>query len=125
QARLSVAQPTRVWQQKGVRSATGRSLPTYAEASMLAPAGARGPAFLVGPNFGVIMSYNHSINYALAVGLLADRLAGRPHTQASWPRELKPLSYDQVRTLQRLLNRGGFDTGTPDGIIGSNTKAGI
>src|SRR5699024_7376796 len=115
----------RYWARQGVTSASGAPLPAYAEAAVLAPAGARGPAFLVGPNFTVIMSYNHAISYALAVGLLADRLAGRPGLEADWPRGLQPLSHDQVLALQRLLNQGGFDVGTPDGIIGPNTKAGI
>src|SRR5699024_34328 len=125
QARLAVKHPSRYWAQQGVTRASGAALPAYAEAGVLAPAGARGPAFLVGPNFEVIMSYNHAVSYALAVGLLADRLAGRPGLRADWPRGLQPLSRDQVFALQRLLDRGGFDVGTPDGIIGPNTKAGI
>lgn len=125
QAALAVKRSTGDWQARGVGAVTGGTLPRYAKASILAPAGARGPAFLVGPNFGVIMSYNHSINYALAVGLLADRLAGRPGVQQAWPRHLAALSRDQVVALQRMLNRKGYAVGTPDGIIGANTRKGI
>lgn len=126
QARLSITHSTRFWRRQGVaRSHGAPPLPEYAEASVLTPAGVYGPAFLVGPNFRVIMTYNHAISYALAVGLLADRLAGRPDVQIDWPRGLEPLSHDQVLALQRVLNRGGFDAGMPDGIIGPNTKAGI
>src|SRR5699024_1023810 len=125
QATPAVKRPSRSWQARGVRAVAGETLPSYARASILAPAGARGPAFLVGPNFAVIMSYNHSINYALAVGLLADRLAGRPGVQQHWPRQLAALSREQIFALQRLLNRSGFATGTPDGIIGTNTRRGI
>ena len=47
-----------------------------AEAQLLAPAGAQGPVFLLFPNHFVIRKYNNSVAYALAVGLLADRIAG-------------------------------------------------
>ena len=39
--------------------------------------GARGPAFMLFDNFRVIMKYNNAAGYALAVGMLADRMAGR------------------------------------------------
>ena len=45
-------------------------------AALYLPAGARGPAFLVFANFSVILKYNNAASYALAVGLLADRMAG-------------------------------------------------
>ena len=61
-----------------------------ADAAILLPAGARGPAFLVGANFRAILRYNNSTSYALAVGLLAQRLAGGPGVQrrgrATWSR---------------------------------------
>ena len=39
-------------------------------------AGTEGPPFLMMKNFYVLKRYNNSDSYALAVGLLADRLAG-------------------------------------------------
>ena len=32
---------------------------------------------------------------------------------------------DAVKTVQRLLNERGFSVGTPDGLIGPNTKKAI
>ncbi|MBN8492571.1 MAG: peptidoglycan-binding protein, partial [Burkholderiales bacterium] len=91
----------------------------------LLPAGAGGPAFLVGPNFRVILRYNNSTSYALAVGLLAQRLAGGPGVQAAWPRELATLSRPQLVALQTALKQRGFDSGAPDGVMGPATRAAI
>ncbi|HSV58327.1 MAG TPA: lytic murein transglycosylase [Variovorax sp.] len=113
------------WTAEGVRSVDGRPLPPLADASILLPAGARGPVFLVGPNFRAILRYNNSNNYALAVGLLAQRVAGGPGVAAAWPRELAPLSRSQLRELQTLLNQHGFSTGTPDGVLGPATRDGV
>ena len=113
------------WAAEGVRSVDGQPLPPLADASILLPAGARGPAFLVGPNFRAILRYNNSNNYALGVGLLAQRVAGGAAVQANWPRELAPLSRSQLRELQTLLNQNGFATGTPDGVPGPATRDGV
>ena len=60
-----------------MRRANGEPFPHAAErASLLLPAGARGPAFLMLRNFRVIMKYNPAEAYALATGHLADRLRG-------------------------------------------------
>ena len=121
----AVRQSAAQWNAEGVRSLDGQPLPQLADASLLVPAGARGPAFLVGPNFRAILRYNNSTNYALAVSLLAQRLAGGPGVQAAWPRELTMLSRTQMRELQDALNGQGFDTGTPDGVPGPATRTGV
>lgn len=113
------------WRARGVRSASGEPLASLEGASVIAPAGARGPAFLVGHNFRVIMRYNNATSYALAVALLADRIDGQPGVAAEWPRDLEPLSRSQTRELQQALNRLGFDAGTPDGIMGPNTRSAL
>ena len=95
------------------------------DAAVLLPAGARGPAFLVGPNFRAILRYNNSTSYALAVGLLAQGVAGGSGVQASWPRELLALSRTQLLALQTALNERGFPSGTPDGVMGPATREGI
>ncbi len=43
-------------------------------ASLLLPEGPDGPAFLVYDNFRVLMKWNRSVSFALAVGHLADRI---------------------------------------------------
>ena len=121
----AVRQSTALWAAEGVRAAGGQALPPLAEASIFLPAGARGPAFVVGANFRTILRYNNSTSYALAVGLLAQRLGGGAGVQAAWPRDLVPLSRSQVLSLQTLLNSRGFDTGAPDGLLGPATRDGI
>lgn len=113
------------WAAEGVRSADGATLPDLPDAAIFLPAGARGPAFLVGANFRTILRYNNATSYALAVGLLAQQLAGGPGVQVSWPRELQPLARSEILALQTALNRRGFDSGKPDGLLGPATRAGI
>ena len=52
-------------------------------------------------------------------------MAGGPGVQAAWPRELTMLSRAQVHELQSALNAQGFGTGTPDGVLGPATRAGV
>ena len=59
------------WGRLGVRAADSAPLPA-AEASLVLPDGAGGPAFLVYDNFRAIMKWNKSTFFAGAVGLLAD-----------------------------------------------------
>ena len=118
-------QPASAWADEGVQSMNGAPLPALADSSILLAAGARGPAFLVGPNFRTILRYNNSTSYALAVGLLAQQLAGGPAVQASWPRELQALTRSQLLALQTALNARGFDSGTPDGMMGPATRRGV
>jgi hypothetical protein len=115
-------QPATRWAEEGVRTFDGTPLPELVDASILQPAGARGPAFLVGPNFRAILRYNNATSYALAVGLLAQRLAGGPGVQAEWPREMHVLTRSQIVALQEALNRLGFDSGAPDGLMGPATR---
>jgi len=124
-ADASVRQCASQWAAEGVQAASGQALPDLPEAEVLLPAGARGPAFLVGPNFRAILRYNNSASYALGVGLLAQRLAGGGGVQAPWPRELTPLSRSQVADLQAALNTRGFAAGTPDGVMGPATRRGL
>jgi lytic murein transglycosylase len=113
------------WAAEGLRTVDGTALPDLPEAAIFLPAGARGPAFLIGPNFRTILRYNNATSYALAVGLLAQQLAGGPGVQASWPRDLPALTRSDIRALQTALNQRGFDSGTPDGLLGPATRAGI
>lgn len=124
-ADVSVRQAASQWAAEGVQAMDGASLPAMADAMILLPAGARGPAFLVGDNFRAILRYNNSISYALAVGLLAQGLAGGPGVQAPWPRDLQALTRSQLLALQTALNERGFDSGRPDGILGPATRAAL
>jgi hypothetical protein len=92
-----------------------------AEAQLIAPAGASGPLFLLFPNHFVIRKYNNSVAYALAVGLLADKIAGGGPLVKPWPAET-PLSLADRMTAQRALAALGFGAGTADGIVGAGTR---
>ena len=124
-ADADVRQPTSGWADEGVQSMDGAPLPALEGSSILLPASARGPAFLVGPNFRTILRYNNSTSYALAVGLLAQKLAGGPAMQTPWPRDLQALTRSQLLALQTTLNVHGFDSGTPDGTNGPATRRGV
>lgn len=124
-ADVSVRQDAARWSAEGVLAIDGTPLPAMADAAILQPAGARGPAFLVGRNYRAILRYNNSTSYALTVGLLSQRIAGGPGVQAAWPRELRALSHAEVKALQAALNQRGFDSGTPDGQVGPATRSAL
>ena len=119
--------PWSYWAARGVRLAHGGA-PTAAEAAeeatILLPQGARGPAFLALPNHYVIRRYNNSVSYALAIGLTADGVQGKPGLVASWPDDA-PLSREQRVGAQRALTALGYDTQGVDGVIGANTRAAL
>jgi membrane-bound lytic murein transglycosylase B len=109
-----------------VRQANGRPLPhADMQGSIVLPQGHSGPAFLVYDNFRVIMRWNHSINYAISVGHLADRIVGMPQIMNGRDAEHAPLSRNETEEMQQLLNRLGFDAGSADGIAGPRTRAAI
>jgi lytic murein transglycosylase len=113
------------WAERGVSRADGRpwsAADQAAPAQLLAPSGAAGPVFLLFPNHFVIRKYNNSVAYALAVGLLADRIAGGPPLVKAWPAET-PLSLADRMTAQRALAALGYDPGAPDGVVGMGTRA--
>lgn len=113
------------WAAQGVSKADASPLGQSAlQASILLPAGAKGPAFLVYANFDVIMRWNNSEFYAIAVGYLADRIVGANKLKAPLP-DLPRYSIAQIKQLQQALNHIGFAVGKADGIMGPATRKGI
>ncbi len=125
-ASLKLRKPIAEWSRLGVRRADGGALPAAdISGAIVAPGGHKGPAFLVYGNFDMILNWNRSLLYAIAVGHLADRIAGRGPLRAARPVKEEPLSRAQVEEMQGLLAQLGFDAGEPDGVIGSQTRAAL
>ncbi len=124
-AGTNIRKPLQEWRDMGILRTSGAPIPVAdMRASMVIPAGATGPAFLTYDNFRVTRVYNTPIFYALTVGHLADRFAGGPPIQ-HMPENEQAMSVEQVRELQELLNGLGFDSGEPDGRVGSRTRNAI
>ncbi|WP_213875448.1 lytic murein transglycosylase [Pseudomonas sp. dw_358] len=123
-----VRKPVSEWMQMGLTLPVGTQMPAGADnlsAALLLPTGYRGPAFLVLDNFRAVLKYNNSSSYALAVSLLAQKLTGGGGIVGNWPKDDLPLSRSERMELQNLLSARGYDAGTPDGIIGANTRKAI
>ena len=117
-------QSANVWSGLGVRPADGWGWALADQglaASLFLPAGAKGPAFLIFANHMAIRSYNNAMAYALAVGLLADRIAGAAPLVTPWPVEV-PLSNGDRVGAQMALAQLGYDVGEADGVIGLRTR---
>lgn len=114
------------WSRLGVRRTDGTALPQAdMEGSVILPQGHKGPAFLVYDNFRIIMRWNRSINYAISVGHLADRIVGMPPVSFGNTAKHKPLSRAGIAEIQQILNRLGFDAGPEDGLPGTRTRSAI
>lgn len=122
----SHTRPVSEWAAQGILTADGKTLPAAdIKASILVPAGHRGPAFLIYDNFAVIMKWNRSESYALSVGLLADRIAGGGALRQPPPADQEALSRKEVEDLQLALNRRGYNAGEADGVMGPATRSAV
>jgi membrane-bound lytic murein transglycosylase B len=116
-------QPVAHWQQLGVRLPGGGNLTQSQEkGAILLPAGWQGPAFVVLNNFFTTLRWNNSHLYAISVGHLADRIAGKGPFKAKPPAEEERLSREEIEEMQGYLNALGYDTGKPDGKVGPMTR---
>lgn len=110
------------WAELGLKDRYQRPIPALDEkATLIVPAGHRGPAFLVYKNFNVMMKWNLSEFYALSVGVLADRINGASDLRVA-PPQTRNLSVAEVADVQRRLNALGLNAGVVDGVFGSITK---
>ncbi len=122
----NILKPLSEWQKIGVRKIGGQDLPAVdIEGAVIVPAGARGPAFMVYGNFHATLAWNNSLLYAIAVGHLADRIAGKGPLQTPRPARETPMPTRDIAELQDLLGQLGYDVGTADGIAGSQTRAAL
>jgi membrane-bound lytic murein transglycosylase B len=114
------------WAALGVTRATGKDFPRgHDRAALKLPDGRDGPVFLMLKNFYVIKKYNNADRYALAVGLLADQIAGYGGLVQDWDRPFVKLSFDERRELQKRLLALGYYDGKIDGRIGDGSRSAI
>ena len=126
QADSSVEKPVRAWAAMGVKKVGGAPLPNLDDpASINLPAGWRGPAFILYPNFKAVMNWNRSTLYALAIGILARQIAGGPPVMQAPPADDEPLSRDTIIDLQTRLARLGLYGEETDGLLGPKTRSGV
>jgi lytic murein transglycosylase len=113
------------WAKAGVTRADGQPFPQpNASAKLWVPVPG-GPAFLLGPNFYSVRSYNPSMNYALAICHLGDRILGAPPFIQPFPGSERALTLAEVQEMQTRLTKAGFDTGGTDGRVGNDTMQAI
>ena len=105
------------WTARNVKRADGRAFPREGNGILFFPAGAKGPAFIVTPNFDVLKAYNNSDAYAIAVGHLADRMHGGGPIRATWPPGDRPLSRDARVALQKKFAALGYKVNEFDGHV--------
>uniref|UniRef100_Q07RU1 Lytic murein transglycosylase n=1 Tax=Rhodopseudomonas palustris (strain BisA53) TaxID=316055 RepID=Q07RU1_RHOP5 len=125
QADLTIKHPRTQWARWGVSYPDGRPLPNdELPASLLLPMGRHGPAFLAYANFAAYTEWNNSLIYSTTAGYLATRIAGAaPMRQPSQP--VVQLSFNELRELQQLLVRAGYDVGKIDGVMGQLSRSAV
>jgi membrane-bound lytic murein transglycosylase B len=113
------------WQKRGVVRADGepfRQPNATARPWIPVPAG---PAFLLGPNFFAVKSYNPSMNYTLALLHLGDRCSGGAPLVQKFPGSERSPTLAEVEEIQRRLTALGYDTGGADGRVGNETMLAV
>jgi lytic murein transglycosylase len=113
------------WASAGVVRADGQAFPQPNASAQLWIPEPGGPTFLLGPNFYAVRSYNPSMNYALAICHLGDRILGGPPFIQPFPGSERALTLAEIQEMQTRLTRAGFDTGGTDGRVGNDTMKAV
>ncbi len=125
EADLDIQHPVSQWVKWGVRAAHGHLPRQDYQAALILPMGRHGPAFLAYPNFKVFLGWNSSFVYSTTVAYFATRLAGAPAVSHAGAKTVPTLSIEQMKELQTLLNRDGFNAGDVDGKLGNGTREAV
>lgn len=125
EARIKNTKSPAYWRDKGVVGIGRKIGDDLGDVSIFAPAGLRGPVFMLTKNFRVLLRYNTAPAYALAVGHLSQRFFGAAPFKQGWPQADRPLLPEEIAELQRRLRKAGYDTGDIDGVLGRQTIAAV
>ncbi len=125
ESRIKNTKTPAYWRDKGVTAISRKIDDDLGEVSIFAPAGLRGPVFMLTKNFRVLLRYNTAPAYALAVGHLSQRFFGAAPFARDWPQADRPLLPEEIAELQRRLRKAGYDTGDIDGVLGRQTIAAV
>jgi lytic murein transglycosylase len=125
QADLTIQMPRAKLAQLGVTYPDGRALPNdELPASLLLPMGRMGPAFLAYANFAAYTEWNNSLIYSTTAAYLATRIAGAPPMRRPTA-AVAQLPLNEIKELQQLLVRAGFDVGKVDGVLGQQSRTAV
>src|SRR6202163_1428293 len=113
------------WQKGGGTRADGEPFPQGDATARLWVPVKGGPAFLLGPNFYAVRSYNPSMNYTLSIVHLGDRIMGGEPFVQKFPGSERPPTLAEVQEIQRRLTAHGYDTGGTDGRVGNDTMLAV
>ena len=118
--------PLSKWRELGITNVFGKKMAQSDEqAQLLIPSGHTGPAFLVYDNYHIILQWNRSVFYAIAVGHLADRINGAIPLKYPPLKQDYRLTRDHIKKLQQELYLLGFLNEKPDGYVGPLTRKAI
>jgi len=125
QSDLSVKLSRAKFSQLGVTYPDGKPLPNDdMPASLLLPMGRTGPAFLAYANFAAYTEWNNSLIYSTTAGYLASRIAGAPPMRPP-AAPVVQLPLNELKELQQLLVRAGFNVGKVDGVMGQLSRTAV
>lgn len=124
-AKLKQPQSAKFWRDKNIRGDGQKLDDALGDMSLFAPAGLRGPVFLVTKNFRTLLRYNTAPAYALAVSHLSERFDGAAPFSVDWPMMDRPIKPQEIEAMQRALIKAGYDTGEVDGVLGRQTIAAV
>jgi membrane-bound lytic murein transglycosylase B len=113
------------WRAAGVTRADGQPFPQPKATAQLWIPVPGGPAFLLGPNFYAVRSYNPSMNYTLAIVHLGDRVMGGGPFVQQFPGGERALTLAETKEVQERLTAAGFDTKGTDGRVGAGTMQAV
>ena len=76
------------------------------------------------PNFAAYTEWNNSLIYSTTAGYLATRIAGAPPMRRP-AAPVAQLPFNEIKELQQLLVRAGFNVGKVDGVLGQQSRTAV